>query len=180
MGNEYNDIYWKIAEIMESCKKTMGRIDAGLVGVAGSFWVMSILSREGMSFMPKFGRYRYDIKLDNGKTIEVKSSTLKVSNVAYYAWNAQKRPDSLRYDFLWCVAIPENLKLEPSSYLFTKAQIEKMPPAGECKNVFEFWGKQYKQIAYMSDEKMWNYEETMGEFEKYNLKNIGNLRSFLT
>jgi len=89
MTNEFTHNYWKTVEVMEFCKKTIGKIDAGLVGVAGSIWVMNVLSRETVSFTPKFGRNTYDILLDNGKKVEVKISNLKVSDCKYYAWVAQ-------------------------------------------------------------------------------------------
>jgi hypothetical protein len=100
--------------------------------------------------------------------------------VRYYAWIAQSKKDRLLYDFLWCVALSEDLKSEPASYLFTKTQIEKMPSAEECKEIFQFRGKAYRQIAYIPDVQTWSCQGWMKDFETYNLRNIDELRLFLS
>jgi hypothetical protein len=151
---EYTDAYNAIKRLYESLIASGEKFPPFLVGLCGELLVKSKLSENNIPYTSKGGQAGFDIVLEDGRRIEVRSSLLKnegiySKDVMFYGWRIKDRGKEEKYDFLICVAIDEGLT-NPKFYIFTKDEAMK---AGDV-NIPRFRKVQKKLHLFRTLEEM--------------------------
>jgi len=154
VSSKYHEAYNAIRKLKETFTCVGERFPPFLVGLCGELLVKMKLAEKGISFKSKGGQGGYDIRLENGKKIEVRSSLLKneglyPKDVRFFGWRIKKRGKEVGFDYLLCVAFDDDLA-NPKIYLFTKEEALK---AGDVE-IPRFKGVQKKLHLFRSHQEM--------------------------
>jgi hypothetical protein len=67
----------EVMMLARKVKEVKGKVPTSLVGLAGEFLVMHKLTQKGLEFGSRGAQAGYDIRLMNGRKLEVRTSQLK-------------------------------------------------------------------------------------------------------
>jgi len=129
VSSKYYKAYKAIIELKKAFACVGERVPPFLVGLCGELLVKMELAGKGVSFKSKGGQGGFDIMLENGKKVEVRSSLLKneglyPEDVKFHGWRIKQKGKELSFDYLVCVAFDDDLA-NPKIYLFTKEEVLK-------------------------------------------------------
>ena len=151
---KYIEAYNALRKLYESLNSIGERFSPFLIGLCGELLVKSKLIENNIRFTSRGGQAGFDIELQSGNKIEVRSSLLKnegiyPKDIMFYGWRIKDRGREGKYDYLVCVALDGGLT-DPRFYIFTRDEAVK---AGDVK-IPRFGEVQKKLHLFRSIEEM--------------------------
>jgi hypothetical protein len=147
----YLRIAQKTVQLGNEIEQAKGRFPTFLVGTAGEYLVMSWLKEKKVKFKPKGGQAGYDLELQGGARIEVRTSLLKdeglfskEERIRNYGWRLKDKGKEMKFDYVFCVALDKKKLDNSRCYVLTKDEAEKAPS-------LEF--KRFKKV----EKRLWIY-----------------------
>jgi len=130
----YARIARKAVQLGNCIKQVKGRFPTFLTGLTGEYLVMAWLMKKGLKFHPKGGQAGYDLELQGGIKIEVRTSLLKdegifskEKKILNYGWRLKEKGRDVKFDYVICVALDERNVENSKCYVLTKSEVEKAP-----------------------------------------------------
>jgi len=133
-----SEIYIRIAQkavqLGNEIEHVKGRFPTFLVGLIGEYLAMAKLAGNGVKFYPKGGQACYDLQLEQGTKIEVRTSLLKNEGVFFgkrrifnYGWRLKDRGKDVEFDYVICIALDRGNLEDSKFYILTKSEVQNAP-----------------------------------------------------
>ena len=133
-NNDYLKVAKECVRLANEIKSIKNRRPPYLAGLAGEFLVMQKLHDRGLKPKPMGAQSGYDIQLEDGKRVEVRTSQSKregvqarEKDVVDWGWRLKNRGKENKFDYVVCVALDERNIEDSECYMLSADEVDRAP-----------------------------------------------------